>query len=370
MMGMLAIAERELRKFFHSPVLLYVALLGPLIQLLLMGNAFGGKVVKCPVGIVDLDRGSQSVRLRTALQSVSVNADTFRTTDIENEEVAQRAVATGKLKAAIIIPAQFSARTLKGDAPRLGLVIDNSDAFVSAALGQKMQEVVTALNAPAFAPRLSSEITLDTVEVFPYIRYIRFLLPGIISLSIFVSVMIGGGMLYNEDRMRGVHEGFLVTPIRSIDMVGGMVLAGTVKASICGLLVAIFGSALDGVNLLLHPLSLAWVVLLILTAGFAFNALMFLLMGQLDDPMTPKVLSGLLNTLLYFSSGAIYPLEAFPGWLRLISRINPMTYAVHGLRAVLLRHVGLATVGLDVLVLALIGTGALHLAARTFRRTL
>jgi ABC-2 type transport system permease protein len=370
MMGMFAIAERELRKFFHSPLLLFVALLGPLVQLLLMGNAFGGKVVKCPVGVVDLDRGSQAVRLRTALQSVAANADTLRTIDVENEELARRMVASGELKAAVIIPSQFTARSLKAEAPRIGLVVDNTDAFVSATLGQKMQEVVAALNAPAFASRLPSQVTLDTVEVFPYIRYIKFLLPGILALSIFLSVMFGGGMLYNEDRIRGVHEGFLVTPIRSIDMVGGMVLAGTVKATICGLLVAILGSTLAGINILLHPVTLVWMVLLVVTAGFAFNALMFLLMGRISDPMTPKILAGILNTLLFFPSGAVYPLEAFPGWLRAIAHINPMTYAVHGLRALLLRHVGLAAVGFDVLILAMIGAVALYVAARTFRRTL
>lgn len=370
MNGLLAIAERELRKFFHSPMLLFVALLGPLVQLMLMGNAFGGKVTRSPLGVVDLDRGSSAVRLQEAFQAVAANADTFRTVAVENEIEARKAVASGQLKAAVIIPSQFTRRVLKGEAPRLGLILDNTDAFVSGSLGQKLQEIVEALNAPAFPSRLPSAITLDTVEIFPYIRYIQFLLPGIMALAIFLSVMFGGGMLYNEDRIRGVHEGFLVTPIRSIDMVGGMVLAGTLKASLCGLLVAILGSTLAGVNLIFHPLSLLWTLLLTVTAGYAFNALMFLLMGRIDDPMIPKVLAGLLNTLLFFPSGAIYPLEAFPTWLRLLSRINPMTYAVHGFRSVILKHVPLSAIASDLLVLVLIGSTALWLAARSFRRTL
>ncbi|BDU75581.1 ABC transporter permease [Mesoterricola sediminis] len=370
MMGLLAIAERELRKFFHAPLLLFVALLGPLVQLLLMGHAFGGRIVHCPVGLVDLDHGSQAVRLRTALQSVATNGGALRLVEVGDETSARRAVASGRLKAAVIIPARFTARSLKGGGPVLGLVVDNTDAFVSGALGQTMQDVVAALNAPAFPPRLGSQVTLESVEVFPYVRYIQFLLPGILALAIFLSVMFGGGMLYNEDRIRGVHEGFLVTPIRSLDLVGGMVLAGTVKATICGLLVALLGSAMAGLPILQHPVACAWLAVLVVTAGFAFNALMFLLMGRIHDPMTPKVLAGLLNTLLFFPSGAIYPLEAFPGWLRAMAAVNPMTYAVHGFRALLLRHVGAAEVGGDILVLALIGTVALAVTARTFRRTL
>ncbi|BDU73567.1 ABC transporter permease [Mesoterricola silvestris] len=233
-----------------------------------------------------------------------------------------------------------------------------------------MQEIVDTLNAPPHAARLRGSIALDQVEIYPYIRYINFLLPGIMALAIFLSVMFGGGMLYNEDRVRGVHEGFLVTPIRTLDLVGGMVLAGTVKATICGFLVAVLGSTLAGVNLIALPMSLLWVLILTITVGYAFNALMFLLMGPIDDPMTPKILAGLLNTLLFFPSGAIYPLEAFPTWLRALASINPMTYVVQGLRTVMLRQVDPLSVGLDILLLLGIGTVALLLAAKTFRRTL
>ncbi|BDU73568.1 ABC transporter permease [Mesoterricola silvestris] len=135
MMGMLAIAERELRKFFHSPLLLGVALIGPLVQLLLMGNAFGGKVTRSPVGVVDLDGGSQSVRLREAFQAVAANADTFRTVPLADEAEAKGAVAQGRLKAAVIIPAHFTRRVLRDEAPRIGLLLETrtpSSAVASA----------------------------------------------------------------------------------------------------------------------------------------------------------------------------------------------------------------------------------------------
>ena len=61
-------------------------------------------------------------------------------------------------------------------------------------------------------PRIPQQIALETVELYPYIEYMKYLLPGSISLAMFVSVMIGGGMLYIDDKARGVHEGYLVTP--------------------------------------------------------------------------------------------------------------------------------------------------------------
>jgi ABC-2 type transport system permease protein len=58
-----------------------------------------------------------------------------------------------------------------------------------------------------------------------------------------------------------------------------------------------------------------------------------------------------LNTLLFFPSGAIYPIEGFPAWLRGISYIDPFTYAVHALKALLLKNAGLAGIYSDILVL-------------------
>ena len=55
--------------------------------------------------------------------------------------------------------------------------------------------------------------TLDVVEVYPYVPYIQYLLPGSIVMSIFMMVMIGGGIIFIDDKARGLHEGYLVTPI-------------------------------------------------------------------------------------------------------------------------------------------------------------
>ena len=74
--------------------------------------------------------------------------------------------------------------------------------------------VVGATTQPARgAARSPVEPTLDVVEVYPYVPYIQYLLPGSIVMSIFMMVMIGGGIIFIDDKARGLHEGYLVTPI-------------------------------------------------------------------------------------------------------------------------------------------------------------
>jgi len=92
--------------------------------------------------------------------------------------------------------------------------------------------------------------------------------------------------------------------------------------------------------------------------------------ARLAAPLVPRAIFGILNTLLFFPSGAIYPIQAFPAWLRAIAICDPFTYAVHGLKSLLLKQTGLGPVLPDMLYLAIFATVTLSLATPLFKRTL
>ncbi len=71
---------------------------------------------------------------------------------------------------------------------------------------------------------------------------------------------------------------------------------------------------------------------MIVATSIAFNTMMFLMMVRVEDPLVPRATFGILNTLLFFPSGAIYPVKAFPAWLRGIAYVDPFTYAVRRLQ--------------------------------------
>jgi ABC-2 type transport system permease protein len=77
-----------------------------------------------------------------------------------------------------------------------------------------------------------------------------------------------------------------------------------------------------------------------------------------------------LNTLLFFPSGAVYPIAGFPRWLRLLSNCDPFTYAVHGFRTLLLKNVGIGAISTDIFALVLTSVVVLTGATLLFRRTL
>jgi ABC-2 type transport system permease protein len=367
---MLAIVEREMRKFFRSPALMLMSMTLPLVQLIILGNAFGGKITNARLGVVDHDHGEEALKVREAFAAVASNLRTFNTVTYDNENQARDDVRTGRLDAAVVIPAQYSRRVLAGESPHIGLVVDNSDQFVSGSIESEMQSLVDALNAPVIQPKVVESITLDTVELYPYVEYMKFLLSGSIALAMYISVMIGGGMLYIDDKARGVHEGYLVTPITRLELVLGLNVAGAIKAILSGISLTVIGSLLAGLGVIFHPAAIIPLALLIVGTSIAFNGMMFLLMVRVEDPLVPRAMFGVLNTLLFFPSGAIYPIEAFPKWLRAIAIVDPFTYAVHGLKAILIKDGGFAAIRGDIFFLFLFGIVSLLVATPLFKRTL
>src|SRR5216684_1143137 len=134
----------------------------------------------------------------------------------------------GIITAPSSLPLQFSRRVYEENHPQIALVVDNSDNFMSSALEAELTSLTNALNQPTIEPRILQQTALEIVELYPYIEYMKYLLPGSLTLAMFVSVMIGGGMLYIDDKARGVHDGYLVTPITKLELVLGLNLAGAI----------------------------------------------------------------------------------------------------------------------------------------------
>jgi ABC-2 type transport system permease protein len=310
------------------------------------------------------------VRVRELAGAVASGARTIDTVEYADQGQALADLRNGGINGVLTIPPDFSRRVLEKNQPRVALIEDNTDNFVSVALAGTLTSLLGAYNQPANAPRIASQATLDVVEVYPYVPYIQYLLPGSICMSIFMMVMIGGGIIYIDDKARGLHEGYLVTPISKLELVAGFNLSGTIKAVLAGFVLMTIGSLIAGIPSPLDPMRMLRMLLVITVTAFALISMMFLLMVRVTDPLMPRAMFGVLNTLLYFPSGAVYPRQGFPGWMQAISAVNPFTYAVHAFKSLLLKNTGLQPITGDLVYLMVFSIVALTAATRLFRRTL
>jgi ABC-2 type transport system permease protein len=365
-----AIIERDLRRFRRSPVLVVISVIMPLVQLMVLGYAFGGKVKNLQIGVVDEDHGVPATQIKEMCQAVAANARTFQTTPYTDKAAAMHDLRNGTISGVLDIPPEFSRKRLAGASPRLAIIEDNTDQFAASALEGSFNGMMTAYNAPVVPKRTTADVSLAIVEVYPYVPYIQYLLPGVIVLAIFVSAMIGGGIIFIDDKARGLHEGYLVTPIRKFELILGFNLAGAAKAIIAGIVLMTLGSVLAGIPDPLNPLRLAKMFLVVVATALALISMMFLIMVRVSDPLVPRAIFGMLNTVLYFPSGAVYPQQSFPGWMKAIAVVDPFTYAVHGFKQLILKNTSLMAVSGDLAFLFIFSVLAMGLATLLFKRTL
>jgi len=366
-----AIVERELRRFRRSPTLIVMSLVFPILQLIVLGYAFGGNVKHLKLAVVDQDHGLPAVRIRELALAVASNARTFDPILYADWGQAVTDLRAGRVNGVLTIPPDYSRRVLAHDGPRLALIEDNSDSFVTAALSAQLNTLVAAAGRPRLeTTRLNGTPVLDVVEVYPYVPYIQYLLPGSIVMSIFMMVMIGGGIIFIDDKARGLHEGYLVTPISKLELIAGFNLSGTIKAVMAGSVLMTVGSLIAGIPDPFVPLKLIRVFVVIVFTAFALISLMFLIMVRVTDPLVPRAIFGILNTFLYFPSGAVYPQQGFPGWMQVIAAVDPFTYSVHAFKCLMLKNTGFEAIGADLAYLAGFSLIGMTLAVRLFRRTL
>lgn len=364
-----ALIERDMRKFFRNPALMMASMIFPLVQLVVLGSAFGGKITNVRIALVDKDTGSEARQVRAGLNAIVQNPRTFRLAEYSELPDALTDLRAGFLKAIIYIPPDFSQRVLREENPRIAFIEDNTDTFTASGVLERIQQLQSALNGPVLAPmqpgespasnlaslfnpnRLPSSIEIQTVEVYPYIDYIKYLLAGSISLSIFVTAMIGGGITFIDDKARGLHEGYLSTPLSKGDLVLGLIGSGAIKGLMAGLIITVIGGMIAGIPRLWEPVRLLYLVLVLTVTSVAMLSFMFLLMVRVSDPLVPRAIFGVLNTLLFFPSGAVYPTAGFPAWLRALSTVDPFTYVVDALKNLLLKDTGFAGISRDLAVM-------------------
>src|SRR3954464_11076465 len=365
-----AIIERELRRFRRSPVLIAMSMMMPIVQLVVLGYAFGGNVKHLKLAIVDQDHGMPAGSVRELAGAVASGARTLDLLDYTDPGVALTDLRNGRVNGVLTIPPALSRRSLSKNEPKIALISDNTDNFVSASMAGTMTGIIATLNAPATAPRVAGAARLDVVEVYPYVPYIQYLLPGSVTMSIFMMVMIGGGIIFIDDKARGLHEGYLVTPITKLELIAGFNLSGTVKAVMAGTVLMTLGSIIAGIPNPFEPMRMIRVFIVIVISSFALVSMMFMLMARMSDPLMPRAMFGLLNTVLYFPSGAVYPQQGFPDWMQVIAVADPFTYAVHAFKSLLLKNTGFAAISYDLMFLMIFSVVSLGAATALFKRSL
>ncbi len=359
LLGILAIGQRAFVTLWRQPVLVVSTMIFPIVYLVILGNAMNRQLEAVPIAVVDEAGNAYSAECRRGVLALETGRRLVAATFVGDRATALDGLRRGHYRGIWVLPFGLSP---SGPAP--SFIGDNTDRFsfdaVESALRQVWQEVAAPKDVPPAAPAVR-------LEAYPYLDYLTYLGPAVVCLAIFMGSMVSGGLQVLEDRMFGYHEGYLVTPISTSTLVAGHVLAGAIVASLAGGLVL-------GAILVITPLSMAGggsvaaAAATVFLTSLAIAALWFLLFARARSASLLRGMFGIINVLLFFPSGALYPVESYPPWLAKISAADPLTYGVRALRSLLLRGAAPAAVYADWIFLATFSLVAMILTTVLFRR--
>jgi ABC-2 type transport system permease protein len=219
-------------------------------------------------------------------------------------------------------------------------------------------ELVTRAIQPALWLLVFGE-TFTRIRAIPTgnVPYLDFLAPGILAQSaLFISIFYGIQIIWERDA--GVLTKLLVTPTPRAALVTGKAFAAGIRALAQAIVILVLAAIL-GVDLSANPLRLLGVVVVVVLGAGFFSCLSMTIAGLVLSRERLMGIGQAIMMPLFFASNALYPVAVMPGWLRVLSRVNPLSYEVDALRGLLVgTH---SHIALDYLVLvgcAIAGVGA------------
>jgi len=319
------IIGKELKVASRDPLTLVLrSVVMPIIWIVFLGYGLGGTTRNLPIAVVLEDTSIAGQAFYTILndENVFVISDT-------SYNNAVRMLEDKKVYAVVLIPPDFD------DKREIKILRDNTVPMVSETIGALLNSKVELLSEKTY----TKKATIDEQVLYGRnIEFIDFFAPALFIMIIVFSAIFSGGLSLMYDREFGTLKNLLVAPINKASIILGKTLAGVILV-----MVSVFSSfiifLLLGVKikLILFNILIAFAFLFMISVSFVgFCTAVASKVKRIEQLF---FITLPVTLLFWFISGAIYPIEKLPSWVKPLSVFNPLTYGIDGLRSVLIRNI-------------------------------
>jgi len=390
MSNSLRIAWKDLMELFRNRLGLVMLVLMPIFMMGMVGFIFpsNNSLNHVKVGLVNQDAvfngttvGSQA--FLNALNQINDQTHMLDISNATNLDALKESVQKGDLQGGILIPSNFTQCILSGQQGTLIIVTDNSNPQVSAAMQsaltavfQQMGTMLAQQNVMALNPAVNATNALAIVQpyniqvegvVTGHSSYFDFVAPGIMAMTVMMSVMTGLPAAISQEKEVGTLDGMMVAPINRLSIIVGKTLAQTARGLLQGVLILILASLMFGVSI---QGSILLVFGLLLLGVFSFVGLGVVLTSFAKDQETAMMVMMTLMFPMMFLSGVFFPVQQMPWYMQDISKALPLTYAADALRKVMVLGAGIPQITTELAVLIAFGVVMIGIAVPVFKRAM
>jgi len=362
------------KEFIHirrDPRTLGIMIVMPLMMLIILGYAATTDIEHMRIAVYDGDKSSQSRHLIEAYRA----SNSFDITQyVAKEADLAYLIERGDVRGALVIPAGYSQKMTAGEKAQVAFLIDGSDATAATTLFAASQGVGQAASVKLIEQKLGvSADQMPGVDVRPRVWYnpnlksTYFMIPGMIVIILFVFTILFTATSIVRERELGTIEQLIITPIRPIELIVAKVLPYVAVSFVIVIEILTIGVLLFGV-----PINGSIPLLLGLSALFLLTSLgVGVLVSSVATTQQEALLMTFATTLpTIYLSGFMFPIEAMPRWLQVVTYLVPARYAMVIVRGIVLKGVGLEILVEQVAAVLVFSTIMVVLAATRFKKTL
>jgi len=364
-----AVFRKEVRQTIRDRRVMFLLVMAPFIQTVIFGFAVDFDVDRVPTVLVDQDRSDQS-----RLHARRVLAD--QTLRLVGEEAgvpeAERALDDGRAAAALVFTPGLADDLASQRPAEAQLLLDGGDpnralvasGAVSRYFGEAGERLIRDRLEAAGRPAPAQVVLAPRVLYNPRLKSAPYIVPGIAGTLLVIVTTMVTAMGLSREREMGTMEQVLVTPIRPVWLLLGKLLPFLVIGIFDLLLLVAVGSWVFEVPLHGSPLVGATGVML-----YVFSTLG---VGLFISTISQNQQQAFLGSIIFMMpaillSGVMTPIRGMPGWLQVVTWINPLRHFAEVMRGVLLRGAGFTDLWFQLASLAVLGVGVMALAVSRFR---
>jgi ABC-2 type transport system permease protein len=371
----LPIIRKEFIHILRDRRALMIAFLTPVIQMIILGYAATTDVRNVPLAVLDQDRTRQS----RALIDAFVQSGQFMVYSyVMSERDLAAQIDSGQVRAGLIIPPDYGQTVTAGRNADVIFILDGSDPSVAssalssarligASLATRVREETLARRGATTALTPGAPQVRERVWYNPDMDSAVFMVPGLIGLVLqFQATLLTASAVVRE-RERGTIEQLIVTPIRPYELMLGKILPYAVIELLVVGEVLLVGTLWFGVPIRGSLILLVAIACLFLVSTLALGLLISTIAHTQFEAFQLSFLTLLPSV---FISGFIYPIDAMPAALQLISKIIPLTYFLVVVRGIIIKGVGIEALLPQIAALTIFGAALLTIASLRFRKRL
>ena len=354
--------KKELISLKRHPARLVSILAFPIIMILLFGYGMGGEMTDLPIVVVSQSHGD----LTDLTLDTIKDTETYHVVEVmEDIDDGKERVDSGEVKAAIILPSDYDKDSSQQKS--VTLYLDSSDQMASQILESSTQGIFYRLSnmvasktsvstkdadiEPSVMHSLNNfkdDISLHINRIYGNIKYIDFLVPAILGMTIMMSCMMGMGATIAGERETGELARLFMTPTSVSTVIGGKIAAKLLIELVRALILIFMAVLLFNVSIKGGFLQ-TFIVLVIGALCFVGFGIMLSARTQTQEDYAQISLP--FSMPMMFVSGVFYPIETMPWVLQKLAYIFPLTYLNDAMRGIMLKGQTLGDVWLDLVVL-------------------